>query len=58
MNKFLNSVILAVTVIAGYATSAMASVVQEPISVPEPTALGLLTMGVAGLVLARRLRKQ
>ncbi|MSP42128.1 MAG: PEP-CTERM sorting domain-containing protein [Alphaproteobacteria bacterium] len=27
-------------------------------SVPEPTAVGLLTMGVAGLVLAPRLRKK
>ncbi len=58
MNKFLNSAIMAVTVIAGYTNSALASIQTEPVSVPEPTALGLLTMGVAGIVLARRLRKQ
>ena len=57
MNNLLNRSILGVTMLVGFATSAMASAAQEIISVPEPTVLGLLTMGVAGLVLARRLRK-
>ena len=59
MNNLLNRSILGVTMLIGFATSAMASTVLPPdtISVPEPTVLGLLSMGVAGLVLARRLRK-
>jgi PEP-CTERM motif len=58
MNKYMNGAILSVAAIIGSSVSAMASVIQDPISVPEPTALGLLTMGVAGVVLARRLRKK
>ncbi len=58
MSNVIDRALLALTFLAGFATSAMASIITAPpTSVPEPTVLGLLTMGVAGLVLARRLRK-
>lgn len=55
MNTLLNRVILGITMLVGFAASAVASTAAA--EVPEPTVLGLLSMGAAGLVLARRLRK-
>ena len=58
MNKFLNSAILSLAAVIGSSAVALASKNPPPISVPEPTAVGLLTMGLAGLVLAMRARKK
>lgn len=58
MKNLVNRAVLALTASAAYATSVMASSNDIPIALPEPTALGLLTMGVAGVVLAMRARKK